>query len=70
MAMVEKKRNEQNINMTNRFEQTRPRNTVGRISPEDIRKKAYELFQRRGGNNGSDWSDWFEAEKQLLMGRK
>ncbi|GEM_PF-3380577 len=28
-----------------------------------IEKKAYELYEERGGNHGKDWNDWFEAEK-------
>ncbi len=30
-----------------------------------IAKRAYELFEKRGYTNGSDWSDWFEAERQI-----
>lgn len=33
---------------------------------EQIRRKAYELFEKRGRQNGRDWEDWFEAEKVLL----
>lgn len=32
---------------------------------ELVRKRAYELYQRRKGNAGNDWQDWFEAEKQI-----
>ena len=35
-------------------------------SAEQIRVRAYELFQARGGRHGNDWSDWFEAEQQLV----
>ena len=28
-----------------------------------VEQKAYELFESRGAAHGSDWADWFEAEK-------
>lgn len=34
-----------------------------------IAKKAYELYVRRGYSHGSDWADWYEAEKIVLSGR-
>lgn len=30
-----------------------------------IAKRAYELYEKRGYSHGSDWSDWFEAERQI-----
>ncbi len=30
---------------------------------EKIRKKAYELYEKRGCQPGHEWDDWFEAEK-------
>ena len=30
-----------------------------------IAKRAYELWVKRGGIHGSDWADWFEAERQV-----
>lgn len=30
---------------------------------EDIRKKAYELYEQRGCQPGNELGDWFEAEK-------
>ncbi len=30
-----------------------------------IKKRAYELYQRRSYTTGNDWQDWFEAEKQI-----
>lgn len=35
-------------------------------SAERISRRAYELFQRRGGSHGSDQDDWFQAERELL----
>jgi len=39
-----------------------------RISPPDIAKRAYELFQLRGGEHGHDGEDWFTAERELSKG--
>lgn len=29
-------------------------------------RRAYELFEARGSENGHDWQDWFRAESELL----
>ena len=29
-------------------------------------RRAYELFEARGGGHGHDWEDWFRAESELL----
>ena len=31
-----------------------------------ITRRAYELFQIRGGEHGHDWEDWFRAESELI----
>jgi HSP20 family molecular chaperone IbpA len=31
-----------------------------------IARRAYELFEARGGEHGHDWEDWFRAESELL----
>jgi len=36
--------------------------------PDAIAKRAYEIYQRRGGNHGADLDDWLEAERQLRPG--
>ena len=28
-----------------------------------VEKKAYELYEKRGHQQGHEWQDWFEAEK-------
>ena len=33
-----------------------------------IAKRAYEIYQNRGGNHGADLDDWLEAERQLKRG--
>lgn len=35
------------------------------ISSDDVARRAYELYQSRGGRNGSDFDDWIQAEAQL-----
>jgi len=31
-----------------------------------VARRAYELFEARGGEHGHDWEDWFQAEAELL----
>ena len=33
-----------------------------------IARRAYEIYQNRGGYDGADLDDWLEAERQLKMG--
>jgi hypothetical protein len=33
-----------------------------------IARRAYEIYQSRGGNHGADLDDWLEAERQLRRG--
>ncbi len=33
---------------------------------EKIAKRAYEIFQARGGVHGYHLDDWFQAEKEIL----
>ena len=35
---------------------------------EAIAKRAYEIYERRGGQHGADLDDWLEAERQLKPG--
>ena len=34
---------------------------------ERITQRAYEIHQRRGGQHGSDWEDWLQAEREILL---
>jgi len=34
---------------------------------ERIAQRAYELHERRGGRHGSDWEDWLQAEREILL---
>jgi len=35
------------------------------ISEAEIRERAYEIYVKRGGADGLDENDWFQAEKEL-----
>jgi len=43
-------------------------NVVTRARADDIRRRAYSLFQARGGEHGHDVDDWLVAEAELLTG--
>ena len=36
---------------------------------EEIRQRAYELFQERGGQHGFDQDDWLRAEAEVRLRR-
>jgi hypothetical protein len=36
-----------------------------RPSPEEIRRRAFEIHIERGGIHGCDLDDWMQAEKEL-----
>lgn len=36
--------------------------------PDAVARRAYEIYQSRGGNHGADLDDWLEAERQLKRG--
>jgi len=35
------------------------------LNPEEVRRRAYEIYIGRGCNDGCDVDDWLEAERQL-----
>jgi hypothetical protein len=39
------------------------------ISSDDVRQRAYELYEQRGRLEGFHEQDWFEAETQLRSGQ-
>jgi hypothetical protein len=49
---------------------TTPAPTRNVPSHEQIARRAYELFLARGGQNGSPEQDWFQAERELRLGRQ
>ena len=34
---------------------------------DEIAARAYEIFQARGGEHGSDLEDWLQAEREVLQ---
>jgi hypothetical protein len=36
--------------------------------PDAVARRAYEIYQRRGGNHGADLDDWLMAERELKPG--
>lgn len=45
--------------------------TSNRYGPthEQIARRAYELFLSRGAHHGRHEDDWFQAERELRLGR-
>lgn len=37
-------------------------------SPQDVARRAYELFLERGAEHGRDLEDWLRAERELAGG--
>jgi Protein of unknown function (DUF2934) len=46
-----------------------PRNAPTLPTREQIARRAYELFLARGGAHGHHEQDWFQAERELKLGR-
>lgn len=52
--------------MSNGKKQMRAQSISGGQSvTEMIRKRANEIYLKRGARPGNDWADWFEAERQI-----
>jgi Protein of unknown function (DUF2934) len=32
---------------------------------DEVRRRAYALYEERGGEQGHDWDDWFRAEQEV-----
>jgi hypothetical protein len=32
---------------------------------DDVERRAYELYEQRGREDGHDWDDWLEAEREI-----
>jgi hypothetical protein len=39
-------------------------------SYEQIAARAYEIYLARGGEHGRDQDDWYQAERELSLGRQ
>ena len=35
------------------------------VADSDIARRAYELYEQRGGEDGHDVDDWLQAEREL-----
>jgi hypothetical protein len=36
-----------------------------------IARRAFELYEQRGGQHGHDWDDWLQAEREIVeQGKK
>jgi len=51
---------------------TRGRTTGGPEGPteDEVRRRAYEIYQARGGEPGHEREDWDQAERELRQKRK
>lgn len=49
-----------------------PATAASRNNPthEQIARRAYEIFLARGGTPGNPEQDWFQAERELRLGRQ
>ncbi|MCY1016013.1 DUF2934 domain-containing protein [Pyxidicoccus sp. MSG2] len=58
--------------MPARSTNTEPMASSPRNSPthEQISRRAYEIFLARGGTPGNPEHDWFQAERELRLGRQ
>jgi hypothetical protein len=44
------------------------KSTIKTLTPEErIRRRAYEIYLRRGNQSGSELGDWLQAEKEFLQ---
>jgi hypothetical protein len=32
---------------------------------DEIARRAYQIYEERGGEHGRDWDDWLQAEREL-----
>ena len=39
--------------------------TDPRMTDDAVRNRAYDIYERRGGEHGRDWDDWLQAEREL-----
>jgi hypothetical protein len=46
-------------------EQAAPQQGSPAPTPEQIRRRAHEIYIARGGTPGHDWDDWLLAEAEL-----
>jgi hypothetical protein len=49
-------------------EQRAPSTNAEAPNAENVAKRAFELYQERGGGHGRDLEDWLRAERELREG--
>jgi hypothetical protein len=42
-----------------------PRDLPATMTHREIARRAYELYEERGGEHGHDLDDWLQAEREL-----
>ncbi len=35
------------------------------LTQDDVARRAYQLYEQRGGEHGHDWDEWFQAEREV-----
>ena len=57
----------ENLGLHERPIQLRAEDSSGNhaLNPDDVRRRAYEIYQERGGLPGRELEDWFQAESEL-----
>jgi hypothetical protein len=45
--------------------QSKSSQKMSRPDPSQVAQRAYERYQQRGGQHGSDQDDWYQAERDL-----
>lgn len=57
-------------NMQDRASENVASASRGSPSHEQVARRAYEIFLARGGTPGNPEQDWFQAERELRLGRQ
>ena len=42
-----------------------PEISATELTHDEIARRAYARYERRGGEHGHDWEDWLQAEREL-----
>lgn len=53
------------VNMPKTDINSSPLSAHAPITDDDIARRAYEIYLRRGGTHGADLDDWLQAEREL-----
>ena len=47
--------------------QANPPEEIGEQTVQEIRERAYQLFEQRGAEHGHDVEDWLKAEAEIVQ---